>query len=93
MLTELETILIACIPALTSILTILGAVISMLKSFNKLKENEEIKAERNAVIEQNKVLIRELRKQQKIIALFIEKVVKVHYQDLSEVKNDEELQV
>lgn len=91
-LTELETILITCMPAIVSVITSLSSVITFLKSLKKLKDNEELKAERDALVEQNKVLLTEMKKQQKLVKLLIQKTCKVHYEDLSEVKNDKELQ-
>lgn len=92
-LTELETILITCLPALTSIVSIITAVKVIINSLSKLKENQEIKAERDALVEQNRVLAAECKKMTKQAALLIQKVSRVVYEDLSEVKNDEELQV
>ena len=53
-LTELETILIACLPSLTAIVSIVTAVSTIIKSLNKLKDNEALKQERDALLEQNK---------------------------------------
>lgn len=92
-LTELETILITCLPAIVSVITSLSAVFTFLKSLTKLKENEELKAERDALAEQNRILMKEMKKQQKLFKLLIQKTCKVHYEDLSEVKDDEELQI
>lgn len=92
-LTELETILITCMPAIIAVITSLSSIVTFLKSFKKLKDNESIKAERDALAEQNKILMQEMKKQQKLVKLLIQKTCKVHYEDLSEVKNDEELQV
>lgn len=92
-LTELETILITCLPALTSIISIITAVKTVIKSLSQLKENQEIKAERDALVEQNKVLVSECRQMRKQTALLIEKVAHVVYEDLSEVRNDKALQV
>lgn len=92
-LTELETILITCLPALTSIMAVITAVATIIKSLNKLKDNEELKQERNALREQNKVLLSEIKKSQKMLSLFIEKEAHIAYADLSEVQNDEDLQV
>ena len=92
-LTELETILITCLPALTSIAAVITAVATIIKSLNKLKDNEELKQERNALREQNKVLLSEIKKSQKMLSLFIEKEAHIAYADLSEVQNDEDLQV
>lgn len=92
-LTELETILITCLPALTSIMAVITAVATIIKSLNKLKDNEELKQERNALREQNKVLLSEIKKSQKMLSLFIEKEAHIVYTDLSEVQNDKDLQV
>ena len=92
-LTEFETILIACLPALTSILSIVSAVVAIFKALNKLKDNENLKAERDALVEQNKVLLSEMRKQKKQITLLVEKVTKIAYKDMTEVQNDKDLQV
>lgn len=92
-LTELETILITCLPALTSIVSIITAVKVIINSLSKLKENEEIKAERDALVEQNRILVAQCKKMTKQAALLIQKVSRVVYEDLSEVKNDEDLQV
>lgn len=91
--TEIEAILIACLPALTSVISIITAVSSVLKSLNSLKDNEKLKAERDAIAEQNKNLLSEMRKQRKLMALYIEKAVKIHYDDITEVRNDEDLQI
>ncbi len=92
-LTQLETILITCIPSLASILSIFAAVVSIFKSLNRLKDNEEIKAERDALKAQNEGLLAECRKMRKQTALLVQKVTHVVYNDLSEVQNDKELQV
>lgn len=91
--TEIEALLIACLPALTSVISIITAVLTVLKNLNSLKDNEKLKAERDAVAEQNKILLSEMRKQRKQIALYIEKAVKIHYNDMTEVQNDEDLQI
>lgn len=92
-LTELETIIIAAIPALTSIVSIISAICVFLRSLSKLKDNQEIKAERDALVKQNEALLAECRKMRKQTALFIEKASHVLYKDMTEVKNDEDLQV
>ena len=92
-LTEIETILIACLPALTSIVSILTAVTTIIKSLNKLKDNEELKAERDALAEQNKKVLAECKVMKKQIALYIEKASKIAYNDMTEVKDDKDLQV
>ena len=92
-LTEIETLLIACLPALTSIVSIITAVVTIIKSLNKLKDNEAIKQERDALAEQNKILVSEMKKSQKMLSLFIEKAARIVYANLSEVKNDKDLQI
>lgn len=92
-LTELETILITCLPALTSIAAVITAVATIIKSLNKLKDNEELKQERDVLREQNKALLSEIKKSQKMLSLLIEKEAHIAYADLSEVQNDEDLQV
>lgn len=92
-LTELETILITCLPALTSIISIITAVKTVLNSLSQLKDNKELKAERDALVEQNKVLVAECRKMRKQTSLLIQKVSHIVYEDLTEVKDDQELQV
>ena len=92
-LTEIEALLIACLPAITSIISIISAAIAIIKNLNKLKDNKNLKAERDALVEQNQILLSEVRKQKKLIALYIEKVVKIKYGDLTEVQNDEDLKV
>lgn len=92
-LTELETILITCLPALTAIVSIITAVKVIINSLATLKENQEIKAERDALVEQNRVLVAECKKMTKQTALLIQKACHIVYEDLSEVKNDKELQV
>ena len=91
-LTELETILIAALPALTSIIAIVTAIVKFCKSLNELKDNEKLKIERDQLVEQNKILLNEMRKTRKIYQLYIEKAVKIKYEDLTEVQNDKELQ-
>ena len=92
-LTEIEAILIACLPALTAIVSIVSAVKTIIKSLDKLKENESLKQERDALLEQNKKVLAECRAMKKQIALYIEKATHVVYKDLSEVQDDKELQV
>ena len=92
-LTELETILITCLPALTSIVSIITAVKVIINSLATLKDNKEIKAERDALVEQNRVLVAECKKMTKQTALLIQKASHIVYEDLSEVKNDKDLQV
>lgn len=92
-LTQIEALLIACLPALTSIIGIVSAAVAIIKNLNSLKDNKELKAERDAIAEQNKILLSELNKQKKLISLFIEKVVKIKYNDMTEVQNDEDLKI
>lgn len=92
-LTEFETILITCLPALTSILSIVSAVAAIFKALNKLKDNENLKQERDALYKQNKTLALECRKMRKTMSLYIEKATHIAYNDLTEVQNDEELQI
>lgn len=92
-LTEIEAILIACLPALTAIVSIVSAVKAIIKSLDKLKENESLKQERDALLEQNKKVLAECRAMKKQVALYIEKATHVVYKDLSEVQDDKELQV
>lgn len=92
-LTEIETLLIACLPALTSIVSIITAVATVIKSLNKLKDNELLKQERDQLAEQNKRVLAECKAMRKQIALYIQKASHVVYNDLSEVQNDKELQV
>lgn len=92
-LTALETILITCLPALTSILSILSAVVAIIKSLNKLKDNEQLKLERDALKEQTEKVLAECRLMKKQIALYIEKTGKVVYNNITEVQNDKDLQV
>lgn len=91
-LTEIETILITCLPALTAILSIVTAVSTIIKSLNKLKDNESLKQERDALAEQNKKVLAECKAMKKQIALYIEKATRVTYEDLTEVHNDKDLQ-
>lgn len=92
-LTEIETILITCLPALTSIISIVSAVITIIKSLNKLKDNESLKQERDALAEQNKKVLAECKAMRKQVALYIQKATHIVYKDMTEVQNDEELQV
>ena len=92
-LTEIEAILIACLPALTAIVSIVSAVKTIIKSLDKLKENESLKQERDALLEQNKKVLAECRAMKKQIALYIEKASHIVYKDLSEVQNDKEIQI
>lgn len=92
-LTELEMLLITALPSLTAILSIIFAVVEVLKSLGRLKDNEALKAERDALAEQNKVIIEECKKMRKQVALFIQKAVHIEYKDMTEVKNDTDLQV
>lgn len=92
-LSELEVILITCLPALTSILSIIAAVVSVIRSLGKLKDNESLKSERDDLKQQNAELIRECRAMRKQISLYIQKVTQIHYNDLTEVRNDKELQI
>ena len=50
-LTEIEAILIAALPAITAIGSIITVAIKILQSLNSLKDNEEIKAERDSLKE------------------------------------------
>lgn len=92
-LTEIEAILIACLPALTAIVSIITAVKTIINSLNKLKENESLKQERDALLEQNKKVIAECKAMKKQIALYIEKASHIIYNDMTEVQNDKDLQV
>lgn len=92
-LTELEMILITALPSLTAIISIVFAVFEVIRSLNKLKDNEALKKERDELAEQNKVLIAECRKMRKQVALLIQKAVHIKYEDLTEVKDDEDLQI
>lgn len=92
-LTEIETLLITCLPALTSIGSILAATVTIFKALNKLKDNEEVRKERDELREQNKQFMAELKSLRKQTSLFIETASKVVYKDISEVKNDKDLQI
>lgn len=92
-LTEIETLLITCLPALTSIVSIVSAVVTIIKSLNKLKDNESLKQERDALAEQNKKVIAECKAMKKQIALYIEKASHIVYNDMTEVQNDKDLQI
>ena len=95
-LTNIETLLIAALPALTAIASIIGVALKIIKDFASLKEsvkdNAELKAERDELKEANRQLLAEAKKQCKTTQLLIEKFTKIAYKDLSEVKDDEELQ-
>ena len=58
-LTELETILITCLPALTSIVSIITAVKVIINSIASLKDYKVFKAERDALVEENRVIVAE----------------------------------
>lgn len=88
----LETILIACLPSLTSILAIITAVTPVLKMFNKLREDVASKVENESLKQELRQTIEEVKQMKKIYKLAIEKSTKVRYQDLTEVKEDEDLQ-
>lgn len=92
-LTEIQTILITCLPALTAIGSIITAVATITKTLNKLKDNESLKQERDALAEQNKKVLAECKAMRKQIALYIEKASHVIYSDMSEVRNDKEIQI
>lgn len=92
-LSPLETILVTCLPAGTSIICIITATWTIIKNLCKLKENEEIKLERDALMDTNKKMMSEIRTMKKQIAMLIEKSSKVVYNDLSEVQNDKTLQI
>jgi cell division protein FtsB len=92
-LTEIEAFLIAILPAVTSIATTITALITIIKSLGKLRDNEKLKTERDALVEQNKTLVNEVKKSQKMMAIYIEKAAHIVYNDLSEVKDDETLKV
>lgn len=92
-LTTLETILITYLPTLVSVFSMISAVVTIIKSLNQLKDNESLKNERDALKEQNKKLLSECRAMRKQVALYIQKAVHISYNDMSEVKNDEDLQV
>lgn len=92
-LTEIEAILITCLPALTAIVSIVTAVKTIINSLNKLKENESLKQERDALVEQNRKVLAECRAMKKQIALYIEKATHIVYKDLSEVQDDKEIQI
>ena len=92
-LTELEAILITCLPALTSIISVISVAITIVKNLKTLKDNQELRAERDALMEQNQLMVDEMKKSQKMLALFIEKAAHVVYGDLSEVQNDKDLQI
>lgn len=95
-LSEIETLIIAALPAITSVVASISVAIKVIKDFAALKniceDNAEIKAERDALKEANTQLLTEMKKQCKTTQLLIEKVTKVAYKDLSEVKDDSELQ-
>ena len=90
--TVIEAAIIAAIPTITAVGAIITAVVKFIKSLNQLKDNEELKAERDALAEQNKALLSEVKRQNKLTKLFIEKASRVAFKDMSEVKNDKELQ-
>lgn len=91
-LTFLETLVVALLPSVTAIATIITALVKIVKSLGRLKENESLKQERDALIEQNRVATQELKQTRKMIALYLEKASHIVFKDMSEVKNDEDLQ-
>lgn len=90
--TVIEAAIIAAIPTITAVCAIITAIAKFIKSLDQLKENESLKAERDALYDQNKQLIKEIKKQNKLTKLYIEKATRIAFKDLSEVKDDEELQ-
>lgn len=90
--TVIEAAIIAAIPTVTAVGAIITAVVKVIKSLDQLKENEELKIERDALAEQNKALLAEVKKQNKLTKLYIEKASKIAFKDMSEVKDDKELQ-
>jgi uncharacterized protein YybS (DUF2232 family) len=93
MLTQLESILIACLPAITSIMGIVIACSKIIKTLSALKDNEAIKKERDELKESNKQLIAQGNQLKKELSLLIEKVTHIKYSDMSEVRNDKDLQI
>lgn len=91
-LTIIEAAFIAAIPTLTAVASIVAVAVKIIKSLNSLKENELLKIERDELKAQNELLIKEVRKQNKLTKLYIEKVGKVVFSDMSEVKDDQDLQ-
>ena len=90
--TVIEAAFIAALPTVSAVIAIITTAIKIKKDFDSLKDNESLKAERDALAEQNKVLLAEVKKQNKLTKLYIEKVAKVAFNDMSEVKDDKELQ-
>lgn len=91
--TDLETLLITCLPALTALCGIITAVSVIVKELKGLKDNESIKAERDELKKTNEQLVAECRALKKQTALLISNISKVNYNDMSEVKDDKDLQV
>lgn len=92
-LTEIETLLITCLPALTSLIGVITAVVSIINKLNTLKDNELIKTERDELKKANEKLISECRAIKKQTSLLIQNLSKINYNDMGEVKDDKDLQV
>ena len=89
---DLQTILITCLPSATSILAIIAATAPILKVFNSLRKEVASKVENEALKNELRATVREVKQLKKVYQLAIEKQAKVCYQDLTEVKKDEDLQ-
>lgn len=91
-LTQVEAILIAIIPALTAVGSIIAVAVKIFTSFADLKKSVADNTENKELREQLLATQTEMRKLQKLYALAIEKQVKIKYSDMTEVRNDEEIQ-
>lgn len=69
--TSIEAIILAYLPTLTSVIAMFVALFKILGSLNKLKENEQLKKERDELVAQNKATLAECKKMRKQMALYI----------------------
>lgn len=92
-LTTVETIVITYLPTIVSIISIFSALSIFINKFKTLATKKEIDDEKEALREQNKMILEEFRRCKKFISLYIEKTAKIKYKDMTEVKDDEDLQI
>lgn len=90
-LVEIEALLTAILPAITSIVAIITVAIKILQSFKKLVETVKSQTDNKDLMAQLKVVQSENTKLKKLMTQFIEAQSRVNYNDMTENKNDKEI--
>ena len=92
-LNEIEAIIIACVPAVTAIVSIISIFYKIVKDWRQFKEDFKTNTDYRELRDQLAASVEENRKLKKVMANYIEQASKVKYEDQSNVRKDQDLQV